>query len=115
MNMPLQSAKDCFRNWWRVMQTMSAKYGDPEDSMEKMPEFHELAEAHDALLTALVHETGIDAYIFRKTVLMAMENVLDSEDTTPTDDQVDEIMHLSLAFAAATHKRVQMMEGKPPN
>lgn len=115
MNMPLQDAKDCFRNWWRAMQAMQAKYGEPADGMEKLPEFHALAEAHDAMLTALVHETGYDAYIFRKTVLMAMENVLDDTDDTPSDDQVDEIMHLSLAFAAATHKRVELMEGKQPN
>jgi len=115
MIMPLQEAKDCFHNWWKAMQTMQATHGEPADGMEKFPEFVALAEAHDALLTALVNETGYDAFIFRKTVLMAMEEVLDDDDDTPTEQQVDEIMQLTLAFSAATHKRVEQMEGKQPN
>ena len=111
----MQHAKHCFRHWGEVMQAMSAKYGKPTEGIQEYPEFPMLAEAHNELLAALVQETGYDPHIFKRTVLMAMENVLDDEDSTPTDAQVDDIMHLSLAFAAATDKKVRAMEGKLPD
>ena len=98
-----------------VMQAMSAKYGKPTEGIQEYPEFPMLAEAHDDLLAALVKETGYDPHIFKRTVLMAMDNILDDEDSTPTDEQVDNIMHLSLAFAAATDKKMRAMEGKLPD
>lgn len=112
---PMQDAKDCFHDWWRVMQAMTAKYGQPEDGMEELPEYPVLAKAHNDLVAALVKETGYDGFIFKKTVLMAMENVLDDEEATPSDEQVNDILHLSLAFAAATDKRMKAMEGKLPD
>lgn len=113
--MELTQAKTAFRNWWSLMQMMSSKYGDPDEAgldVEKTPEFGELANAHTTLLLELHNATGIDAFIFRKTVLMAMHNVLDDEDIHPTENQLDEIMEQTVAFSAATEAKVRQMQGE---
>jgi hypothetical protein len=113
--MELTQAKAAFRNWWNIMQVMSAKYGDPDEAgldVEKTPEFDELANAHTRLLLELHNATGIDAFIFRKTVLMAMHNVLDDEDVQPSESQINEIMEQTVAFSAAAEAKVRQMQGE---
>jgi hypothetical protein len=115
--MQLQEAKVFFRQWWDTMQTMQSKYGGPEDGpdIEERPEFGELQAAHFGLCHSMSEQTGISPFIFRKAILMAMEKTLQPDDDNPTDEQVDSILDLSLAFAMAANQRVNEHEGKPLN
>jgi hypothetical protein len=115
--MQLQEAKTFFRQWWDTMQLMQTKYGGPEDGpdIEQRAEFDELQTAHFGLCHSMSEQTGISPLIFRKAILMAMEKTLNPDDADPSEEQVDSILDLSLAFAMAANQRVNEHEGKPLN
>jgi len=115
--MQLQDAKTFFRQWWDSMQVMQSKYGGPEEGpeIETRPEFEELQAAHHGLCHSMSEQTGISPMIYRKAILMAMEKTLHPDDDDPTEEQVDNILDLSMAFAMAANRRVNYHEGKPLN
>jgi hypothetical protein len=112
--MQLQDAKIFFRQWWDTMQIMQSKYGGPDDGtdIEERPEFDDLQSAHFSLCQTMADQTGISIHIYRKAIVMAMEKTLDPEDSNPTDEQVDNILDLSMSFAMAANRRINHHEGK---
>ena len=98
------------------MQKCQAKYGCPEnhensEEFRNSSEYLELEQAHKALIAELWFITGIETDIFRKTVLMAMNQVFEEDDSDPTEDQVSQTIELAIAFSAAATFKARQMEG----
>jgi hypothetical protein len=117
MNMQMQHTKECFRQWWSVMQTMQAKYGNPviTPAFAALPEYPLLYKSYRDLLSSLHTATGLNPFLFERTLLMAMERVLDPDVVLPSETELDKILEISVAFAASAQQQINNHEGQPPN
>lgn len=110
----LTLVKEVFREWWSLVFALQKREKDLARASET-EEFQLLVSAQHRLLFEVHRATGFPVSILRKTVIMAMEKILGDEDQDPTEDQINQVLDLALAFSAAAQHKVNVNLQEKPN
>jgi hypothetical protein len=106
--------KAVFREWWELIFSLQ-DYSKDLQEVSKTEEFQLSVVAQQRLLFEVHRATGFPVTILKKTVIMAMEKVLGDNDRNPTEDQINQVLELVVAFSAAAQQKINRNLLEQPN
>lgn len=98
-------------DWWNLMAEMYAKYGTPSD-IEDKPEWDELQEMQNKLLSYLKEYTGTPKKILFENVEKALQQILGTDEATILSlEEALEIVKLTVSLSLQDEAQVARETG----